>query len=132
MSQGANSSLIDYKFFCFNGTPKYVYVSQSSIDGRRHLSCFLTIDWQLAPFRKQYDEYVSQPPKKPVTFEQMCDFATKLSHDIPFVRVDLYEINEKVYFSEMTFYPSSGMQPFEPNEWDYKLGEMLNLSEIHV
>lgn len=129
MSQEDGSHLIDYKFFCFNGTPKFVYVSQNIPGSKRQLSCFLTIDWTLAPFKKRNEEYALKEPIKPITFEEMSIIASNLSKGIPFVRVDLYEINGQIYFSELTFYPSSGMQPFEPQEWDYKLGAMLNLPQ---
>lgn len=127
MSQEDGSPLIDYKFFCFNGVPKFVYVSQNIPGEKRQLSCFLTMDWELAPFKKQSEEFALQAPVKPVTFDEMRNIVNKLCEGIPFVRVDLYEINGQVYFSELTFYPSSGMQPYEPQEWDYKLGAMLTL-----
>ena len=62
----------------------------------------------------------------------MITVAEKLSKDIPFVRVDLYEINGKVYFGELTFYPSSGFEGFEPEEWDKKLGDMLELPTKNI
>lgn len=129
MSQDDGAPLVDYKFFCFNGKPQYVYVSQNIPGAKRQLSCFLTMDWELAPFKKRDEAYATQAPTRPDTFDEMCKLATRLSKDIPFVRVDLYEINKQVYFSELTFYPSSGMQPFEPLEWNYKLGELLTLPE---
>lgn len=127
MEQEDGKHLIDYKFFCFNGEPLFVYVSQNIPGSKRQLSCFLTMDWQLAPFKKQNEEFANTPPAKPVTFNKMCQLAEKLCKDIPFIRVDLYEINKQIYFSELTFYPSSVMQPFEPIEWDRKLGDMLVL-----
>ena len=129
MSQEDGSPLIDYKFFCFNGFPKYVYVSQNIPGVKRQLSCFLTMNWEIAPFKKHSDEFAFLTPLKPVTFDKMRDIALKLCEGIPFLRVDLYEINGQVYFSELTFYPSSGMQPYEPQEWDYKLGELLILPQ---
>lgn len=127
MEQEDGTYLIDYKFFCFNGKPRFVYVSQNIPGSKRQLSCFLTMDWQLAPFKKQNEEFANKIPAKPVTFNKMCQLAELLCKNIPFVRVDLYEINKHIYFSELTFYPSSGMQPFEPIEWDRKLGDMLIL-----
>ena len=59
----------------------------------------------------------------------MKEIASVLSSDIPFVRVDLYEINQKVYFGELTFHPCSGFLPFKPKEWDKRLGELLTLSK---
>ncbi len=64
-----------------------------------------------------------------MNYELMKGLARKLSKDIPFVRVDFYENNGKVYFGELTFYPASGFSKFEPDEWDYKLGSWLMLSK---
>ena len=57
----------------------------------------------------------------------MLEFATKLSRDIPFVRVDFYEINGLLYFGELTFFPGNGFEEFTPLEWDYKMGSWLKL-----
>lgn len=60
----------------------------------------------------------------------MISISNKLSENIPFLRVDLYEINEKIYFSELTFFPGAGYIKFTPKEWDYKLGDLIELPEI--
>ena len=65
----------------------------------------------------------------PVNFELMKTLAEKLSKDIPHLRVDYYEVNVKVFFGELTFYHFSGFVPFEPNEWDEKIGEWLILPD---
>ena len=57
----------------------------------------------------------------------MVELAEKLSHGIKFVRVDIYDIDGKIYFGEMTFYPGCGYEEFTPEEWDYRLGEILKL-----
>ena len=70
----------------------------------------------------------SQPPYfKPENFEEMKAVAAKLSKGIPEVRVDLYNINGKIYFGEMTFFHWSGFVKYEPEEWDYKIGSYINL-----
>lgn len=127
MSQNDGSSLIDYKFFCFNGVPRFVYVSQNVPGYKRSISAFLSTNWELLPFKKKSDSFSTTCPIKPRQFHEMLDIARKLANNIPFVRVDLYEINDIVYFSELTFYPSSGMQPIQPIEWDIQLGELLVL-----
>ena len=66
--------------------------------------------------------------KKPINFELMKSLSEKLSKNIPFIRVDFYEYKRKVYFGELTFFPSSGFADFEPKDWDYKLGEILDLN----
>lgn len=129
MEQEDGSDLIDYKFFCFNGEPKFLYVRHiEPKDGREHIN-FISMDWEPVPFYRPDCKPSSIFPRKPSLFEEMCALAKKLSSGIPFVRVDLYEINNNIYFSELTFYPSSGLLPFEPNEWDWKIGEMLELPQ---
>lgn len=127
MEQEDGSELVDYKFFCFHGSPEFLYVRHTDTDTKRKSLCFVTKDWKLASFRRKDDAPVSELPPKPLLFAEMMEIAQKLSSDFSFVRVDLYTINKQVYFSELTFYPSSGMQPFEPIAWDKKLGDLLNL-----
>lgn len=67
------------------------------------------------------------PIAKPVTFEKMKEFACILAKNTKFVRIDFYEIERKLYFGEITFYPASGFGNFKPTEWNEKLGEMINL-----
>lgn len=123
------SELRDYKFFCFSGKVKYLYVSSGS-----H-----TINQKLAFFDKKYN-YVNIKrtdysdyeilPKKPKNFEKMIRLAEKLAENTPLLRVDFYEVNNKVYFGELTVYPGAGLMPFKSEEWDYKLGDLLDLSKI--
>ncbi len=124
MEQADGSGLIDYKFFCFNGVPQFLYVRKT---GDNHSLNFVTMDWEKAPFRRSDNAPADELPPKPSQFDTMVCIAKKLSKGIPFVRVDLYEINNQVFFSELTFYPSSGLLPFVPQEWDYKLGDLLEL-----
>ena len=65
-------------------------------------------------------------PQKPVNLEQMIAIARKLSQPFPHVRVDLYNVNGKIYFGELTFYTSSGYINFEPDNVDFILGNYFN------
>ncbi len=121
------SGLMDYKFYCFNGEPKYLYVSKGLNDHSTAQISFLTMDWKFAEFCRSDYKPLAELPKKPSKYEEMKEIARNLSKNIPFLRVDLYEVDEKIYFSELTFYPCSGLMPFEPKEWDYTLGELLKL-----
>ena len=122
--------LIDYKFFCFNGVPKFLYISEGLENHENASISFLDMDFHRANFkRKDYKEY-EIIPKKPINFEKMKELAKILSNGIPFLRVDFYEIKGKVFFSELTFYPCSGFIPFEPEEYDTFIGNMLILPEI--
>jgi hypothetical protein len=71
-------------------------------------------------------------PQKPKNFEEMLDIASKLSKGIPHVRVDLYNINGKIYFGELTFFDGSGLDIIEPYEWDIKMGDWVNLPKKRV
>ena len=129
ISEG-NNSLVDYKFYCFNGEPKFLYVS-SGLDNHDTANIsFLTLDWEFAPFRRSdYAPFVDLPPK-PTMFNEMIDIAKALSSGLPFVRVDLYQSNSRVLFSELTFYPAAGFMLFSPEEWDYHIGKMLELPQL--
>lgn len=124
-----NESLTDYKFFCFNGKPKYVYTVKDREKGyEKSLHRFYDINWNLQNVDLDHrgDQYEAE--SKPETLDKMIEIATILSKNIKFVRVDLYQCNGKVYFGELTFYPRAGWEPFEPECWDYLLGEELDLN----
>ena len=125
----ANSKegLTDYKFYCFGGTAQFAYVSTGLENHATARISFVTLDWEQAPFRRMDFEPFVQLPKKPKHLDKMLELAKILSYEIPFVRVDFYEIDDKIYFGEITFFPGSGMVKLEPVEWDYKLGEMIKL-----
>jgi len=121
------TDLPDYKFFCFNGEPKYCQVIRD-----RHFKetiDFYDMDWN-------HQEFVglnpmagngSIPVDRPEHLEEMIEVCKKLSKDIPFVRVDLYVIDNKEYFGELTLYPASGVGHFSPEEWDAIFGGWLTL-----
>ena len=119
--------LTDYKFYCFGGKPEYLYVSSGLENHRTARISFLTMDWEFAPFGRSDFRPFEELPAKPEHFDEMVSMARKLSQGHPFLRVDLYEIGGRVYFSELTFFPCSGYMPFVPPEWDRKLGDLLKL-----
>ncbi len=92
---------------------------------------YLTLDWQKAQFRRLDFNELDVIPEKPKCFSKMINFSKELSKGIPFVRVDWFEIGGKLYFAELTFYPSAGYTPIEPEEWDIKIGGMLKLPSRH-
>ena len=119
--------LRDYKFYCFNGTVDYLYISEGLDDHNTAKISFVTTDWNLANFKRTDYANFTELPNKPKNFDKMLGIAKELSKGFPFLRVDLYEINGKIYFSEFTFFPCGGMMPFEPEEWNYKFGELIKL-----
>lgn len=118
--------LIDYKFMCFNGEVKCSFTCSERFSKDGLKVTFFDKDWNVMPFERHYPKSAN-PPTKPINYDKMLQFAEKLSKGIPFVRVDFYEINGKLYFGELTFYPGSGFEEFTPEEWDYKLGSWINL-----
>lgn len=125
MEDESGYELKDYKIFCFDGKPKLLFVAT---DRQIHKTKFdfFDLEWNHLPFTNGHPNN-PEPILKPKNFEKMLEIAAKLSKGIPHVRVDLYNINGKIYFGEMTFFHWSGIVPFVPEEWDYKIGDMLNL-----
>lgn len=119
--------LTDYKFYCFNGKPKWLYVSEGLEDHRTAKISFLSMDWEWAPFGRSDFQPFDEIPSKPSKFDEMKAMATTLAKGYQFLRVDLYEIDGRVFFSELTFSPCGGYMPFAPKEWDFKLGQELDL-----
>ncbi len=119
--------LKDYKFFCFDGKAKFLYLSEGLDNHESARISYVTLDWEQAPFYREDFKPFDVLPSKPVNFDKMIQIAEKLSNGIPFVRVDFYEINERLYFGELTFYPGAGFTKFRPREWDLKLGQLIKL-----
>lgn len=118
--------LRDYKFFCFNGTPKLLYVASER--GKKDRANFDFFDMAYNHLNISNGHPLSRNPlDKPQSFELMKELAVKLSRGIPFIRIDFYEVNGKPYFGEFTFYHLGGTGTFEPSEWDKILGEWITL-----
>jgi len=123
----ATKELRDYKFFCFDGNPKVLFVATDrQKPGEEVKFDFFDMEFNHIDMRNGHQN-AKVPPEKPKQFELMKELTKKLAKDIPFVRVDLYEVDGKVYFGELTFFHFSGFVPFEPEEWDYRLGSWLTL-----
>lgn len=120
--------LTDYKFFCFNGIPKLLYISKGLEEHETAQISFYNLDGTEHECHRA-DYMPLHNAELPSNFEEMKAIATQLSTSVnnSFVRVDLYSIENKIYFSELTFSPCSGFLPFEPEEWDEKFGEWLHL-----
>ena len=87
---------------------------------------FYDLDWNLMPFYRTDYHRLGRIPK-PTHLNQMIDIARELSKGVPFVRIDLFEVNDQVYFSEFTLCPASGFMPFVPKEYDAIVGEWLRI-----
>lgn len=121
--------LKDYKFMCFNGKVKCSFVCTNR-NSKQGLSVdFFDLNWEKMPFTRHYPNS-GEHIDKPINYNQMLQLAEKLAKNIPFVRVDFYEVNRKIYFGELTFYPGAGFEEFSPEKYDRVLGEWLDLPEI--
>lgn len=118
--------LRDYKFFCFNGVVKMMYIASERMKGDTKFD-FFDNDFNHLPVLNAHPNS-STIIKKPINFEKMMELSSMLSRGIEHVRVDFYEANGKVFFSEMTFYHNAGLTSFIPKEYDYLLGSYINLS----
>lgn len=127
MQDGEKLYLPVYKFLVFDGEPRIIQVIQNDKTKDESIDYF-DPDWNVLPLRQNFPNS-KVLPEKPERLEEMLDLARKLGADMPVIRVDLYEINKKIYFSEFTFYSDGGFAPFYPEEWDQKLGEMIYLPE---
>lgn len=123
------ADLPDYKWYCFNGSPTFCQVikdrsSKETID-------FFDTDWNHQEFvgLNPNVTHAQVLPERPAHLETQIHIAKELSKDIPFSRIDLYEINNKVYFGEITLYPASGIGKFRPEQYDQILGQLLVLPE---
>lgn len=126
----------DFRFFCFNGTPKLLMMDfgvyndkgQHQFEYPRNI---YDMDFNLMPIRWGRDNYKGEV-KKPLNFERMKEIATKLSQPFPMVRVDLYNLDGKIYFGEMTFYHGGCCQAISPEEWDRKIGSWIDLNSSKI
>jgi len=127
-----SAGLVDYKFYCFNGEPRFFYLGYANFtpEGEKaDLVSFFNMDATPAPFYRTDHEPYPFETEKPRCFEQMVGYARRLSRGIPFVRVDMFLVGEKFYFAEYTFMPGGGYGIFHPQEWEERLGEWLELPE---
>lgn len=120
--------LKDYKFFCFDGIVKFLFVATGRQKGDTRFD-FFDCEFNHLPVINGHPN-ADVCPSMPINFQEMIRVAEVLSKGIPHVRVDLYNVNGKVYFGELTFFHWSGMVPFEPRKWDFIFGEYLNLPII--
>lgn len=125
----SKGDLPDYKFFCFDGKVRALYVATGRHTKEGVCFDFFDENFNHLPF---YNSHPNTKHKidKPAGFEKMKDLAGVLSAGMPHVRVDLYDIDGKIYFGEYTFYHMSGFQPFRPEEWDYTFGSWIDLDKI--
>lgn len=124
--EDATGELRDYKFFCFDGEVKYLFIATERQSGGEVKFNYFDADFNDLGI-VQHHPMSDKPIEKPKMFEQMKELAARLSKGIPEVRVDLYEVNGQIYFGEYTFFHHGGVVPFHPDKWDYIFGANIQL-----
>ena len=128
MEDPSTAELRDYKFFCFNGKVKYFKIDFDRF--KDHRANYYEPNGKIlafgeASFLPDFERKIEMPS----SLEKMIELAEILSANLPFLRVDFYEVNGKIYFGELTFFPSSGFEFFVPDGWDKTLGEWIELPD---
>ena len=119
-----NGELPDYKIMCFGGKPYCCFVHQGRFT--HHTRDIFDMNWTLMPFTQHFSNS-ENPIPRPRNFDKMVEIATTLSQGFSHVRVDLYNLDGRIYFGELTFCESSGFCEINPDEYDFKMGEMWKL-----
>lgn len=115
----------DYKFFCFDGVPYYVYVATAHFEKGMSAISFYDLNWNMLDVK--YADYLAAKVEKPEQFDEMLEIAKVLSQGFPFVRVDFFNVAGRVYLSELTFDSGDGHRKFEPSSFDKELGDLFNI-----
>lgn len=123
--------LTDYKFFCFNGQVKAIYVATGRNQGNTHAD-YLDRDFNHLPIFSEHPN-AGASIIRPENYDEMVRIAETLSAGFPHVRLDLYSLGDgRIFFGEYTFYHGGGMNQFEPREWDYTFGSWFTLPNPFV
>lgn len=118
-------SIPDYKFFCFNGKPEFMYIATDRFNPSVETKFdFFDMDFNHLDVRNTHPN-ADVTPQKPELWEGMKSLATRLSEGLKHVRIDLYQVGDRIYFGEYTFYHMGGLVPFYPESWDMKFGELI-------
>lgn len=122
--------LVDYKFFCFDGVVKYLY----AIDGRNlgencRLGVYTPAFDKLSVYRTD-ERQQTAALTKPKNYDRMVEIAEQLSEGFPHVRIDMYNVEGKIYFGEFTFYDGSGYQSYVPDDFDFELGRCFDVTSF--
>ena len=116
-----------FKIYCFNGKPEYIgnFIERDIVTDEI-LRGYFDLDWNPSPVFK--GEMQPELFERPKTLEKMLEYAEILAKPFPFVRVDVYEVDGKIYFGERTFSPTRCLATYYTDEAQVKLGELLNVN----
>ncbi|WP_258831557.1 ATP-grasp fold amidoligase family protein [Peribacillus frigoritolerans] len=129
MEQDDGDELRDYRFFCFNGEPKFIAVDFSITNKKKTRRNLYDLNWNLMDGEISYPKELSLRVEKPDKLDLMIALSRKVSKDIPHARVDFYYINQKIIFGEITFFHQSGMGKIRPIEFEEQMGNWLKLPQ---
>lgn len=127
---------LDYKFMCFDGNPRLLFLDLGLINddksyNHQYPRNIYDMDFNLLPVHETRPN-ADYPVEKPQNFDYMVEIAKSLSKPFPFCRVDLYNVDGIVYFGEITFYHGGGCNNIQPEEWDYKIAEWIDLNSPKI
>lgn len=122
-----NNQLKDYKIFNFNGEPEFIQVDYDRFV--KHKRNLYSVDWSFMEESFQYQADPEVDILRPKKLDNMLNLARKISENHSFLRTDFYDIDGRIYFGEMTFYPEAGFGKFNPEDYDVDLGELIKLPE---
>ena len=129
MEDHVDGELRDYKFFCFDGEPKALFIASDRASGHVKFDYF-DLEFNHLDIKQKYPN-AEKTIRKPDTFAEMLELSAKRSKGYPHVRVDFYEVDGQLYFGELTFYHFSGFMPFQPDQWDRIFGDWIKLPQIN-
>ena len=127
MEDESCNELKDYKLWCFDGKVEVILTCAERFSKMGLRENFYDSEWNLLDLRRPAHANTDYSVAKPQCLDKMIAFAEQLSRGLPFLRVDFYEVDKKLYFGELTFFPASGMEGFEPCGWDERLGALIKL-----
>lgn len=129
MEDPNTKDLKDYKFFCFDGKVKALFIAAERQSGSEVKFDFFDRDFNHLDIVQSHPQS-NVSHTKPDNFDKMIEIAEKLSNGVPHVRVDLYAISDRIYFGEFTFFHHGGLVPFTPKKWDYTFGSWIDLNVV--
>lgn len=124
------SDLADYKFYCFDGKPKVMYIAQGRQEGHCTFD-FFDVNFNKLDIKRPNYPNTEGDISKPKLWDEMIEVSQKLSEGLPHLRVDFYISNDRLFVGELTFFQGGGMMPFEPEAWDYIMGDYIILPKNH-
>ena len=126
METRAGEEIKDFKVHNFNGEPEFILVCDNRFSEEGLTEDFYDPSWKHLDIKRPDIPNRAEHHEKPQNLEKMIKLSKILSEGMPFARTDFYEIDGKLYFGEITFFPASGMKAFVPELWDYSMGNKIN------